>query len=76
MTNILIDEDIPRNAKGALSNETWRQSMKEEFDAHTKSKTWDLIERKPGMNVIGSTWTFRIKKDENGICYGADLVGP
>ncbi len=65
MINILIDEDIPMNAKEALSNETWRQSMKEEFDAHTKNKTWDLIERKPEMNLTGSTWTFKAKRDEN-----------
>ncbi len=66
MINTLTDEDIPRNAREALSSETWRQSMEDEFDAHIKNKTWDLIEWKPEMNLTGSTWTFKVKRDENG----------
>ncbi len=40
--------------------------MQEEFNAHAKIGTWKLVERKPAMNVIGSTWTFRVKRNEHG----------
>ncbi len=40
--------------------------MEDELNAHIKNETWELVKRKPEMNVIGPTWTYRIKKDHNG----------
>ncbi len=56
----------PGNAKDTLRSDTWRKSMEEEYEAHTENCTWVLVPRQSDMHVIGSTWTFRIKKDQNG----------
>ncbi len=66
ITNNDIDQDIPKNAKHALFNKLWNKSMEDEFNAHIKLGTWELVERKPDMNIIGSTWTYRIKRNEFG----------
>ncbi len=52
--------------KEALNDSTWRISMEDEYEAHIKNGTWELVEKRPGINVIGSTWTYTIKKDQNG----------
>ena len=38
--------------------------------------TWDLVEALEGVNVVGSKWVFRAKKDATGkiVCYKARLV--
>ncbi len=53
-----MDHSIPRNAKHALSNELWKNSMEDELNAHIDIGTWELVERKPNMDVVGSTWTY------------------
>ncbi len=61
-----VGNDTPKNVKSALTNKMWKKSMEEEYNAHIKIGTWELVERKPDMNVIGSTWTYRVKRDEYG----------
>jgi hypothetical protein len=50
--------------------------MKEEIDAHEKNHTWTIVERTKDMNVIGSKWVFKKKKNECGelLRYKARLV--
>ncbi len=59
-------DGIPRNVKETLNDNTWRKSMKEEFDAHVRNGTWELVERQSRMHVIGSTWTYRTKREQKG----------
>ena len=41
----------------------WKDTCKEEYDTLMGYHTWTLVERPIGINVIGSCWTFRAKKD-------------
>ena len=40
--------------------------MNKEIDHIEKNKTWSLIPRPEGKNVIGTKWVFNNKLDENG----------
>ena len=40
--------------------------MNEEYEALLKNCTWTLTRRPQGKNVIGSTWTFKIKEKSDG----------
>ena len=31
-----------------------------------ENKTWDIVERPPGVNAIGGKWIFKEKRDANG----------
>ncbi len=66
LTDGPFPDGTPRNVKEALNDNTWRISMEVEYEAHIKNGTWELVGKRPGMNVIGSTWTYTIKKDQNG----------
>ena len=54
----------------------WTVATKKEIDSLTKNKTWELISRQPFMEVIGSSWKFKLKRDQSGaiIKYKARLV--
>ena len=40
--------------------------MDEEIEQIEKNKTWSLVPRLEGKNVIGTKWVFKNKLDENG----------
>ena len=40
--------------------------MEEEIEQIEKKKTWSLVPRLEGKNVIGTKWVYRKKLDENG----------
>ena len=52
-------------------------TIKDEYDALTNNKTWDLVPRPSNANVIRSLWIFRHKKKSDGSFerYKARLVG-
>jgi hypothetical protein len=54
----------------------WEQAIKEELEMLKTTGTWELTERPPNVNVVGSKWVFRAKKDAAGnvVCYKARLV--
>lgn len=43
----------------------WRQAMNEEFDALIRNP-WTLVPPKPGVNLIGCKWVYRIKRHADG----------
>ncbi|KAL8161859.1 hypothetical protein V2J09_013348 [Rumex salicifolius] len=57
---------LPKNHKNAINCPQWFNSMKEEYDALIKNRTWDLVPRPIGANVITGKWLFRHKLDANG----------
>lgn len=40
--------------------------MQKALNALREAKTWDIVKKPPGKNVIGCKWVFRIKKDAQG----------
>lgn len=44
----------------------WTQAMVEEFKALEQQRTWNLVPFQPFMNVVGSKWAFKLKKNANG----------
>jgi hypothetical protein len=47
-----------------------------EMDAIERNQTWEIVDRRKGMNVIGSRWVYKLKRDANGVIvrYKARLV--
>ena len=75
----LAADSEPLTFKQAMSDDNsvkWQQAIKAELDAHTLNNTWTLIPRRDGMNVIGTKWLFKEKRDETGntVKYKARLV--
>ncbi|KAK1647074.1 hypothetical protein QYE76_064879 [Lolium multiflorum] len=66
----------PRNFSEALSNQTWKNAMKEEYDALMENNTWHLVPSTPNKNLIDCKWVYRIKKRADGTIdrYKARLV--
>lgn len=44
----------------------WKSAMDEEIEMLKKNKTWDLVTVPPNTNIVGSKWTYKIKRDEKG----------
>ena len=56
----------PRTVSEAIKDDDWYNAMKEEIEKIEKNKTWTLFTRPVDKNLIGTTWVFRNKLDENG----------
>ncbi|THH01090.1 hypothetical protein EW026_g1530 [Hermanssonia centrifuga] len=44
----------------------WLTAIKSELESLNSNETWTLVERPSGVNVIGSKWVLRIKKNTAG----------
>jgi transposase InsO family protein len=62
-----IDEPITyKQAVESDDSNKWLYAINEELGAHYKNKTWCVVERQNDMNVIGSKWVFKKKRDMSG----------
>ena len=54
----------------------WKKAIEEELASLKAAGTWELVDAPKGVNVVGSKWVFRAKKDAAGnfIRYKARLV--
>ena len=54
----------------------WKEVMDEEMGALEAHKTWEVVDAPKGMNIVGSHWTFVLKRDALGsiVRYKAQLV--
>lgn len=50
----------------AVKDEAWQKAISEEFNALLHNGTWSLVPYQPSMNVLGSKWIFRIKRNVDG----------
>jgi hypothetical protein len=50
----------------ALREPEWYAAMSAEFDALSQIKTWTLVPRPPGVNIVGSKWIFKTKHHPDG----------
>jgi hypothetical protein len=63
-------EDIPtyEQAMNGPLGDDFRKSMEVEWDIlNVVTKAWEIVERKPWMNVLPSTWTLRCKRFPDGL---------
>ncbi|KAK9073328.1 hypothetical protein SSX86_007652 [Deinandra increscens subsp. villosa] len=44
----------------------WRQAMAEEYLALLKNRTWSLVLKVPGVNVVECKWLYKLKRDVAG----------
>jgi hypothetical protein len=66
---LMVVEAEPTTYKQAVASRDalqWKKAMEEELAAHAKNKSWMVVSRRSDMNVIGSKWVFKVKKNENG----------
>jgi hypothetical protein len=44
----------------------WEAAMRDEVDRLIRRGTWRVVKRPTGVNIVGSKWVFRLKKNANG----------
>ena len=67
-------DDEPQNYVEALSGSNankWKIAIDNEFAAHKRNGTWELVPKPPNVNEITTKWIFKIKDDT---LYKARLV--
>ena len=52
--------------EGAFAEEYWQAAILE-IETLEKMEAWDVVERTDDMNVIGSTWAFKLKRYPDGL---------
>ena len=54
----------------------WEKAIEEELSTLKDAGTWELVDAPEGVNIVGSKWVFRAKKDATGnfVRYKARLV--
>ena len=62
----LLSTFEPKIIKEAINDEDWVSAMNEEIEKIERNKTWTLVPRPKGKNVIGTKWVFRNKLNEDG----------
>ena len=63
---VLGDPISYREALESAQADQWRQATSEEYEALVSNGTWSLVERPKDVNVIGSRWVFKAKRDHTG----------
>ena len=56
-----------KEAMNSEYKEKWWQAALDELRVLKDMKVWDVVDRTPGMNVLKSTWVFRIKRFPSGL---------
>ncbi|KAK1606785.1 hypothetical protein QYE76_030467 [Lolium multiflorum] len=56
----------PSSHREALQEPAWSSAMADEFAALTRTGTWKLVPRPPGVNIVGSKWIFKTKHRPDG----------
>jgi len=66
----------PTTVDEALGNKHWCTAMENEYQALMKNKTWHLVPRPQGKNIIGCKWVYKVKCRADGTIdrYKARLV--
>jgi hypothetical protein len=66
----------PTTVQDALADPKWVQAMDLEHQALLRNRTWHLVPRPKGANIIGCKWVYKVKRHANGSIdrYKARLV--
>ena len=67
---------IPNTVSEALSKREWIVAMREEMSALEKNKTWEIVDKPKGKNIVDCKWIFTWKYKADGSLerYKARLV--
>jgi hypothetical protein len=52
---------IPKSVRTALRDQSWLTAMQDEYRALMSNRTWELVPRPPGANIVIGKWLFRHK---------------
>ena len=58
---------LPTTHQKALGDPNWNPAMADEYGAQVKNKTWSLVPRPHGANIINSLWLYKHKYDADGV---------
>lgn len=58
---------LPTSHQKALADPNWNPAMTDEYNAQIKNKTWSLVPRPHGANIINSLWLYKHKYDADGV---------
>jgi hypothetical protein len=66
--NLHVDvlSPLPKSYRGALKDPQWHAAMVDEFTALQNNRTWDLVPRPPGSNIVSGKWIFHHKLKPDG----------
>lgn len=68
--NLAVLDDEPFNFKDAMKRKDkakWLEAMQDEINSLAKNKTWVLVDRPVGKNVVTNKWVMRIKQKASRI---------
>ena len=51
---------IPNTVSEALTKREWKDAMRQEMSALEKNKTWEIVERPKGKNIVDCMWIFTL----------------
>lgn len=52
---------VLRTYHAVLADPNWRAAMEDEFNALLANRTWDLVSRPSGANIVTGKWLFKHK---------------
>jgi len=75
-TIAIIEPTSYKMAMAGAEYSEWTLATKQEIGSRVKNGTWELVNRQPWMEVIGSSWKLKLKRDQSGAImkYKARLV--
>jgi histone deacetylase 1/2 len=56
----------PATVEQALGDSKWVMAMNNEYEALLRNRTWHLVPRPKGKNVIGCKWVYKVKRKADG----------
>ena len=59
----------PNSIKDALNSEhsaEWNKALQAEYNSLLENKTWELVPRPKDINIVGSRWLFKLKRNGDG----------
>jgi histone deacetylase 1/2 len=60
------DVEEPTSVEQALRDDRWVAAMDSEHQALMRNRTWHLVPRPRGKNIIGCKWVYKIKRKSDG----------
>ena len=58
--NVPVPKTYVQAITGADGHD-WRNSIKKEYQSLIDNETWEIVDRKPGMKILGGKWVFDYK---------------